>query len=170
MRQKIVIQNRMMAYFSPGGTFVLCYAAARQLKKLIAPWIACQKKLIIPDFTTVWNIENLQCLELSHYKITDPLFKQIPVKFPVFKVFSPPGLSGNCSGSLHEPPLQDTWPLEDVKCCRKQESSLPKRCDWLNIRGHHLTETQFWHITREHPDALERVFEDFDDYVHMLPV
>lgn len=53
MRQKIVIQNGMMAYFSPGGTFVLCYAAARQFKKLIA---------------TVLNIENLQCLELSHYK------------------------------------------------------------------------------------------------------
>ena len=28
---------------------------------------------------------------------------------------------------------------------------------------------QFGHITREHPDALERVFEDVDDYVHMLP-
>ena len=68
MRQKIVIQNGMMAYFSPGGTFVLCYGAARQFKKLIAPWIGCQKKLIIPDFTTVLYIENLQCLELSHYK------------------------------------------------------------------------------------------------------
>ena len=40
----------------------------------------------------------------------------------------------------------------------------------LDIRGHHLAETQFGHITREHPDALERVFEDVDDYVHMLPV
>ena len=119
----------MVAYFSPGGTFVLCYAAARQFKNLIAPWIGCQKKLIIPDFTTVLNIENLQCLELSHYKITDPLFKQIPVKSPVLKVFSPPGLSGNCRESLHEPPLQDTWPLKDFKCCRKQESSLPKTCD-----------------------------------------
>ena len=37
----------------------------------------------------------------------------------------------------------------------------------LDIRGHHLAETQFGHITREHPDALERVFEDVDDYVHM---
>ena len=40
----------------------------------------------------------------------------------------------------------------------------------LDIQGHHLAETQFGHITREHPDALERVFEDVDDYVHMLPV
>ena len=27
-------------------------------------------------------------------------------------------------------------------------------------------EKQFGHIIREHPDALERVFEDVDDYVH----
>ena len=39
----------------------------------------------------------------------------------------------------------------------------------LDIRRHHLTETQFGHISREHADALERVFEH-DDYVHMLPV
>ena len=42
--------------------------------------------------------------------------------------------------------------------------------EFLDIRGHHLAETQFGHVTREHQDALERVFEDVDDYVHMLPV
>ena len=29
----------------------------------------------------------------------------------------------------------------------------------LDIQGHHLAERQFGHITREHPDALERVLK-----------
>ena len=40
----------------------------------------------------------------------------------------------------------------------------------LDIRGLHLTEAQFGHISpRERPDPLERVFEDVDRYVHLLP-
>ena len=33
------------------------------------------------------NVENLQFVELSQCKITDSLFNQIPVKYPVLEIF-----------------------------------------------------------------------------------
>ena len=33
------------------------------------------------------NVENLQFLKLSQCKITDSLFNQIPVQFPVLEIF-----------------------------------------------------------------------------------
>lgn len=40
----------------------------------------------------------------------------------------------------------------------------------LDIRGQKLAQVEFSEIIREHPDALERAFQDVDDYVHMLPI
>ena len=40
----------------------------------------------------------------------------------------------------------------------------------LDIRGQKLAQVEFSKIIREHPDALERTFQDVDDYVHMLPI
>ena len=37
----------------------------------------------------------------------------------------------------------------------------------LDIRGHHFTQEDFDHITREHHDALDRIRE-VDDYQHMI--
>ena len=74
--------------------------------------------------------------------------------------------------------LTETCNLVDFKCCWKQGSSFPCVIELLkynngrvllDIQGHHPTETKFGHITREHPNVLERVFEDVDDCVHMLP-
>ena len=40
----------------------------------------------------------------------------------------------------------------------------------LDIRGQKLAQVEFSEIIREHPDALERAFQDVDDYVHILPI
>ena len=37
----------------------------------------------------------------------------------------------------------------------------------LDIRGHHFTQEDFDHITREHHDALDRI-KEVDDYQHMI--
>ena len=58
--------------------------------------------------------------------------------------------------------MNDLFPLENLKILLvKQVESSEKIISF---------EMQFEHTTREHPDALERVFEDVGDHVHMLPV
>ena len=37
----------------------------------------------------------------------------------------------------------------------------------LDLRGHHFTQEDFDHITREHHDALDRI-KEVDDYQHMI--
>ena len=43
-------------------------------------------------------------------------------------------------------------------------------CIFLDIQGHRLTQAEFAAMTRKHPDAIERFFENVDDYVHMFVV
>lgn len=56
----------------------------KTIEVLIVTWIG-YKKETVPDFTGMLISEHLGFLELSHCKVTDSLFSQIPVKCPVLK-------------------------------------------------------------------------------------
>jgi len=58
--------------------------------------------------------------------------------------------------------LQETEKLfpKDAKLKKIKYNS---KIIFSGIQGHHLPETDFKRITREHPSALERVFEDVGD-------
>lgn len=75
---------------------------------LIVPWIG-YKKETVPDFTGMLNIEHLGFLELSHCKVTDSLFSQIPVKCPMLKfLLIQIDLPRNYRTSLHRRRIQKT--------------------------------------------------------------
>ena len=125
-------------------------------------------------------IQNISFLDLSHCKVTDSLFNQIPVTCPVLKFF----LLQDCQEITEDAYINSNFKtherLKILNVAGNREALSPRsviellKCNkgrvFLDIRGHRLTQAEFAAITRAHPDAVERFFEDVDDYVHMLPV
>lgn len=156
-------------------------AVLRRYKKievLIAPWIG-YKKEPVPNISGMLNIQNMSFLELSHCKVTDS-FNQIPVTCPVLKFF----LLQDCQEITEEAYISSNFKthehLKILNVAGNREALSPRSVIellkynkgrvLLDIRGHRLTQAEFAAITSEHPDAMERLIEDVDNYVHMLPV
>lgn len=153
--------------------YLRCLRCCKKIEVLIAPWIG-YKKETVPDITGMLNIQNISFLDLSHCKVTDSLFNQIPVTCPVQdcqEITEDAYINSNFKTHEH---------LKILNVAGNREALSPRSVIellkynkgrvFLDIRGHRLTQAEFAAITREHPDAVERVFEDVDDYVHMLPV
>ena len=125
-------------------------------------------------------IQNISFLDLSHCKVTDSLFNQIPDTCPVLEFF----LLQDCQEITEDAYINSNFKtherLKILNVAGNREALSPRsviellKCNkgrvFLDIRGHRLTQAEFAAITRAHPDAVERFFEDVDDYVHMLPV
>ena len=151
----------------------------KTIEVLIVPWIG-YKKETVPDFTGMLNIEHLGFLELSHCKVTDSLFSQILVKCPMLKFL----LIQDCQEITEQAYIAAGFKKHQnlqILNVAYTRNALSLRCVvellkyssgkvLLDIRGQKLAEVEFSEIIREHPDALERAFQDVDDYVHMLPI
>ena len=151
----------------------------KRIEVLIAPWIGYNKETV-PDITRMLNIHNLTFLELSHCKVTNSLFNQIPVLCPFLNFF----LLQDCQEITEEAYMNSNFKTHEhlkVLNVAGNKEALSSRSViellkynkgrvFLDIRGHQLTQAEFAGITKEHSDAMERVFEDVDDYAHMFPI
>lgn len=151
----------------------------KTIEVLIVPWIG-YKKETVPDFTGMLNIEHLGFFELSHCKVTDSLFSQILVKCPMLKFL----LIQDCQEITEQAYIAAGFKKHQnlqILNVAYNRNALSLRCViellkyssgkvLLDIRGQKLAQVEFSEIIREHPDALERAFQDVDDYVHMLPI
>ena len=65
----------------------LCSILSRykRIDVFIAPWIG-HKKEVVPDFTQTLKIGCLRYLDLSHCKVTDSLFIELPIRCPLLTV------------------------------------------------------------------------------------
>ena len=100
----------------------------KAIEVLIVPWIG-YKKETVPDFTGMLNIEHLGFLELSHCKVTDSLFSQIPVKCPMLKFL----LIQDCQEITEQAYIAAGFKkhqnLKILKCCIQQKRSFVKMRD-----------------------------------------
>ena len=110
------------------------------------------------------NVEHVGFLELSHCKITDSLFSQIPVQCPMLKFLLIQDCQEITDQAYIVTGLKKHRNLKILNVAYNR-NALSLRCV---IRGQTLAQVEFSKIIREHLDALERAFQDVDDYVCML--
>ena len=149
----------------------------KKIEVLIVPWIGYSRRIVVPDFTQTLNICHLRFLELSHCRVTDLLFNQLPSKCPLLKFF----LLQDCHEITKEAYINSQFKthgcLALINVAGNREA-LSVNCViellkyshhkiMVDIRGNHFTEEDFDRIVEEHPDAMERI-KDVEEYRFML--
>lgn len=136
----------------------------KTIEVLIVTWIG-YKKETVPDFTGMLISEHLGFLELSHCKVTDSLFSQIPVKCPVLKFLRIQDCQEITEQAYIAAGFKKHQNLKILNVAYNR-NALSLRCViellkyssgkvLLDIRGQKLAQVEFSEIIREHPDALE---------------
>ena len=151
----------------------------RNLKILALAWIGYRKETVPLDFTEVLHIRNLHFLDLSHCKVTNSVFKMLPLKCPILKVLIVQDcqeitmecyITSAFKKHKHLRLLIVAYNLEALSThCVIELLKYSYNNVLLDIRGHHFTETDFQDITREHHDALQRIRLNTDDYQYIMP-
>ena len=151
----------------------------RNLKILALAWIGYRKETVPLDFTEVLHIWNLHFLDLSHCKVTNSVFKMLPLKCPILKVLIVQDcqeitmecyITSAFKKHKHLRLLIVAYNLEALSThCVIELLKYSYNNVLLDIRGHHFRETDFQDITREHHDALQRIRLNTDDYQYIMP-
>ena len=73
--------------FSRMGKTMFNLRRCKKIDVLTVPWIGYSRRIVVPDLTQTLNIGHLRFSELSHCRVTDLLFNQLPSKCPLLKFF-----------------------------------------------------------------------------------
>ena len=157
----------------------LCHVLSRCRKlEVLVTRIGYSKQTAVPaQFTEILNVGYLRFLQLSHCKITSSLFGMLPLKCPILAMLFIDNCQEITQESYEISPFKQHENLK-LLCVAYNREALSVHCVvellkytnskvLLDIRGHHFTQEDFDHITREHHDALDRI-KEVDDYQHMI--
>ena len=186
--QRKVTSDVLRKYVYPGTREILlsecCYlkwgnlcsilSRCKRIDVFIAPWIG-HKKEVIPDFTQTLKIGCLRYLDLSHCKVTDSLFIELPIRCPLLKVLFLQDCQEISEKAYVTSHFKNHWSLQVFNVAYNREArsmrcliellkyTYGKVLLIIDILGSSLTQEGFDRIGEKHLNAMARI-RDVESY------